>query len=36
MAQKHLQYELLSGTEKAAILMMALQPVRWPRSRASR
>ncbi len=28
MAQKHLQYELLSGTEKAAILMMALQPVR--------
>ena len=28
MAQKHLQYELLSGTEKAAILMMALTPTR--------
>lgn len=28
MAQKHLQYELLSGTEKAAILMMALPPAR--------
>ena len=28
MAQKHLQYELLSGTEKAAILMMGLPPAR--------
>ncbi|MEZ4330223.1 MAG: flagellar motor switch protein FliG [Myxococcota bacterium] len=28
MAQKHLQYELLSGTEKAAILMMSLPPAR--------
>ena len=28
MAGKHLQYELLTGTEKAAILMMALQPNR--------
>ena len=28
MAQKHLQYELLNGVEKAAILMMALHPRR--------
>lgn len=28
MAQKHLQYELLNGVEKAAILMMALNPAR--------
>lgn len=28
MAQKHLQYELLTGTEKAAILMMGLPPAR--------
>ncbi len=28
MASKHLQYELLNGVEKAAILMMALQPSR--------
>lgn len=28
MPPKHLQYELLSGTEKAAILMMALPPAR--------
>lgn len=28
MAQKHLQYELLTGTEKAAILMMAIEPKR--------
>ncbi len=28
MGQKHLQYELLTGVEKAAILMMALSPSR--------
>lgn len=28
MPQKHLQYELLNGTEKAAILMMSLPPAR--------
>ncbi len=28
MAQKHLQYELLNGVEKAAILMMAMNPAR--------
>ena len=28
MAQKHLQYELLNGVEKAAILMMAMNPSR--------
>ncbi|MBY0401834.1 flagellar motor switch protein FliG [Myxococcota bacterium] len=28
MPQKHLQYELLTGTEKAAILMMSLPPAR--------
>ena len=28
MAGKHLQYELLNGIEKAAILMMALTPTR--------
>ena len=28
MAGKHLQYELLTGVEKAAILMMAISPQR--------